>query len=165
MTVNYQPTEVGLHNLHVFYNDEPLEGNIIIWIYHITITIQDFHVRPNRAFSRSAQTKSYVLAQTACTPTRPQPIRTQPITAHVQLNMIAISLSQIEIGSSLHMMCVYITGSPYQFHVDAVDSGMVSAFGPGLSYGVAGEPCTFTIDTKNAGAGKILLFLHTEFPK
>ena len=46
-----------------------------------------------------------------------------------------------------------ITGSPYQFHVDAVDSGVVSAFGPGLSYGVAGEPCTFTIDTKNAGAG------------
>ena len=26
VTINYQPTEVGLHNLHVFYNDEPLEG-------------------------------------------------------------------------------------------------------------------------------------------
>lgn len=39
------------------------------------------------------------------------------------------------------------------FQVDAVDSGVVAAYGPGLSYGVAGEPCTFTIDTKNAGAG------------
>jgi len=44
-------------------------------------------------------------------------------------------------------------GSPYQFYVDAVDSGIVAAYGPGLSYGVAGEPCSFTIDTKNAGAG------------
>lgn len=26
VTINYQPTEVGLHNLHVSYNDEPLEG-------------------------------------------------------------------------------------------------------------------------------------------
>ena len=46
------------------------------------------------------------------------------------------------------------TGSPYQFYVDAVDSGVVAAYGPGLSYGTAGEPCSFTIDTKNAGAGK-----------
>lgn len=27
VTINYQPTEIGLHNLHVSYNDEPLEGN------------------------------------------------------------------------------------------------------------------------------------------
>lgn len=26
VTINYQPSEVGLHNLHVFYNDEPLQG-------------------------------------------------------------------------------------------------------------------------------------------
>lgn len=37
--------------------------------------------------------------------------------------------------------------------MDAVDSPVVAAYGPGLSYGVAGEPCSFTIDTKNAGAG------------
>lgn len=70
VTINYQPTETGLHNLHVSYNDEPLEG------------------------------------------------------------------------------------SPYQFFVDSVDSGVVAAYGPGLSYGTAGEECNFTIDTKNAGAGK-----------
>lgn len=50
-------------------------------------------------------------------------------------------------------MLIHTAGSPYQFYVDAVDSGVVAAYGPGLSYGVAGEPCSFTIDTKNAGAG------------
>lgn len=33
----------------------------------------------------------------------------------------------------------------------------MAAYGPGLSYGVAGEPCSFTIDTKNAGAGRFSL--------
>ena len=53
-----------------------------------------------------------------------------------------------------HALCLCTAGSPYQFYVDAVDSGVVAAYGPGLSYGVAGEACSFTIDTKNAGAGK-----------
>ena len=53
-----------------------------------------------------------------------------------------------------HALCLCAAGSPYQFYVDAVDSGVVAAYGPGLSYGVAGEACSFTIDTKNAGAGK-----------
>ncbi|KAF6016648.1 FLNB [Bugula neritina] len=73
VTIKYQPIETGLHNLHVAYNNKPIEG------------------------------------------------------------------------------------SPYQFYVDAVDSGIVAAYGPGLSYGVAGEPCSFTIDTKNAGAGGLSL--------
>ncbi|XP_067932451.1 filamin-A-like isoform X2 [Watersipora subatra] len=73
VTINYQPSEVGLHNLHVYYNDEPLEG------------------------------------------------------------------------------------SPYQFYVDEVNSPVVAAYGPGLSYGVASEPCSFTIDTKNSGAGGLSL--------
>lgn len=29
VTINYQPAEVGLHKLHVFYNDEPLEGAFV----------------------------------------------------------------------------------------------------------------------------------------
>ncbi|XP_022252251.1 filamin-A-like [Limulus polyphemus] len=45
-----------------------------------------------------------------------------------------------------------IQGSPFKFHVDAVTSGNVTAYGPGLTYGVAGEPCNFTIYTKGAGA-------------
>ncbi|XP_064632240.1 filamin-A-like isoform X7 [Lineus longissimus] len=50
-----------------------------------------------------------------------------------------------------------IQGSPFKFHVDAVSSGYVTAYGPGLSHGVSGEPCHFTINTKHAGAGGLAL--------
>jgi len=33
-------------------------------------------------------------------------------------------------------------------------AGQVTAFGPGLTHGVAGQPCNFTIVTKDAGAGQ-----------
>ena len=51
-----------------------------------------------------------------------------------------------------------ISGSPFQFHVDNIHSGHVTAYGPGLSHGIAGQPATFTIVTKDAGAG---ILLHT----
>ena len=58
----------------------------------------------------------------------------------------------------MNYVCIFmIIGSPYQFYVDEVDSPVVAAYGPGLSYGVAGEPCSFTIDTKNSGAGIVFL--------
>lgn len=50
-----------------------------------------------------------------------------------------------------------VTGSPFQFHVDAVNSGFVTAYGPGLSHGVVNVPAEFTIVTKDAGAGMCLL--------
>ncbi|XP_025106447.1 filamin-A-like isoform X3 [Pomacea canaliculata] len=73
VTVRYQPTETGLHELHVKYNNEPIDG------------------------------------------------------------------------------------SPFVFHVDAVNSGYVTAYGPGLSHGVVHEPAYFTINTKEAGAGGLSL--------
>ena len=33
-------------------------------------------------------------------------------------------------------------------------AGQVTAFGPGLSHGIAGQQCNFTIVTKDAGAGQ-----------
>lgn len=44
-------------------------------------------------------------------------------------------------------------GSPFKFHVDSISSGYVTAYGPGLSHAVTGEPALFTISTKGAGAG------------
>lgn len=49
------------------------------------------------------------------------------------------------------------SGSPYKFHVDSISSGFVTAYGPGLTHGVTGEPCNFTISTKGAGAGGLSL--------
>lgn len=48
-------------------------------------------------------------------------------------------------------------GSPYKFHVDSIASGFVTAYGPGLTHGVTGEPSNFTISTKGAGAGGLSL--------
>lgn len=46
-----------------------------------------------------------------------------------------------------------VVGSPLQFYVDAINSGHVTAFGPGLSHGMVNKPATFTIVTKDAGEG------------
>lgn len=48
---------------------------------------------------------------------------------------------------------IYILGSPFKFHVDSITSGHITAYGPGLTHGVSGEPSDFTIYTKGAGAG------------
>ncbi|XP_076762357.1 filamin-A-like isoform X2 [Xylocopa sonorina] len=45
----------------------------------------------------------------------------------------------------------HVQGSPFKFHVDSLASGYVTAYGPGLIYGVCGEPGNFTISTKGAG--------------
>lgn len=37
--------------------------------------------------------------------------------------------------------------------MDCISSGYVTAYGPGLTHGVTGEPALFTISTKGAGAG------------
>ncbi|XP_046814112.1 filamin-A isoform X4 [Vespa crabro] len=51
----------------------------------------------------------------------------------------------------------HVQGSPFKFHVDSLASGYVTAYGPGLIYGVCGEPGNFTISTKGAGAGGLSL--------
>lgn len=44
--------------------------------------------------------------------------------------------------------------SPLQFYVNYPNSGNVTAYGPGLVYGVTNKPATFTIVTEDAGEGK-----------
>jgi len=73
---------------------------------------------------------------------------------------VKICYQPSEVG--LHQMDVLynktpIAGSPFAFYVDAISLGHVTAYGPGLSYGIAGQPCNFTIVTKDAGAGGLAL--------
>lgn len=51
----------------------------------------------------------------------------------------------------------HVQGSPFKFHVDSIASGYVTAYGSGLVHGITGEPCNFTISTKDAGAGGLSL--------
>lgn len=56
-----------------------------------------------------------------------------------------------------------LLGSPLQFYVDYVNSGHVTAFGPGLIHGMVNKPAVFTVNTKDAGEGidaHILIGLH-----
>lgn len=48
---------------------------------------------------------------------------------------------------------IMFTGSPLQFYVDVTNSGMVTAYGPGLCHGTVNKPASFTVVTKNAGQG------------
>ncbi|XP_056101655.1 filamin-C isoform X1 [Rhinichthys klamathensis goyatoka] len=51
----------------------------------------------------------------------------------------------------------HIPGSPLQFYVDVMNSGMVTAYGPGLCHGIINKLATFTVVTKNAGQGGLSL--------
>ncbi|CAF4552560.1 unnamed protein product, partial [Rotaria sp. Silwood2] len=69
---------------------------------------------------------------------------------------VSIKYQPSEIG--LHELDVFyqgqpIAGSPFKFHVDQVQTGYVTAYGPGLSHGVCNESCNFRIITKDAGSG------------
>ena len=77
---------------------------------------------------------------------------------------VSIKYQPSEIG--LHELDVFyngqpIQGSPFKFHVDALNSltgdnqahGYVTAYGAGLSAGICDEPCEFRIVTKDAGTG------------
>ncbi|XP_053908181.1 filamin-A isoform X1 [Cuculus canorus] len=52
---------------------------------------------------------------------------------------------------------VPIPGSPLQFYVDYVNSGHVTAYGPGLTHGTVNKPAAFTVNTKDAGEGGLSL--------
>ncbi|XP_043934724.1 filamin-B isoform X2 [Protopterus annectens] len=76
---------------------------------------------------------------------------------------ITVRYSPTEMG--LHEMHVkydgrHIPESPLQFYVNYASSGTVSAYGPGLVYGVVNKPATFTIVTEDAGEGGLDLAIE-----
>uniref|UniRef100_UPI00358E6021 filamin-C-like isoform X2 n=1 Tax=Myxine glutinosa TaxID=7769 RepID=UPI00358E6021 len=73
---------------------------------------------------------------------------------------LTVQYAPVEKG--LHEMDIkydgnHIPGSPLQFYVDAINSGHVTAYGPGLTHGTVNQPTHFSIDTKNAGEGGLSL--------
>ena len=50
-------------------------------------------------------------------------------------------------------VCVCVSESPLQFYVNHASSPNVTAYGPGLSYGVAQKMATFTVFTEDASEG------------
>ncbi|XP_071960404.1 filamin-A-like isoform X2 [Antedon mediterranea] len=73
---------------------------------------------------------------------------------------ITVKYAPTETG--LHQLTIkynnqFIPGSPFQFHVDEIKSGQATAYGPGLTHGICGDSCNFTINTKDAGPGGVAL--------
>eukprot|EP00918_Siedleckia_nematoides_P105694 GHVU01230790.1.p1 GENE.GHVU01230790.1~~GHVU01230790.1.p1 ORF type:complete len:2480 (+),score=363.92 GHVU01230790.1:158-7597(+) len=92
--------------------------------------------------------------------TTPSGKKQQPKIVDNKDGTVKIKYQPSEVG--LHTLDVKynnvpITGSPFKFHVDAINSGFVTAHGPGLSHGQCAEPAQFTIVTKDAGAGGLAL--------
>lgn len=59
-----------------------------------------------------------------------------------------------DISCSFSFSLLSLTGSPLQFYVDYMNSGNVSAYGPGLIHGTVNKPAVFTVNTKDAGEGE-----------
>uniref|UniRef100_A0A8D1C2U3 Filamin B n=1 Tax=Sus scrofa TaxID=9823 RepID=A0A8D1C2U3_PIG len=80
---------------------------------------------------------------------------------------VTVRYAPTEVG--LHEMHIkymgsHIPESPLQFYVNYPNSGSVSAYGPGLVYGVANKTATFTIVTEDAGEGYGGISLAVEGP-
>jgi len=52
---------------------------------------------------------------------------------------------------------VPVTGSPWQFMAEPLRLGQMSAYGAGLSHGVATAPCQFTVQSHSDTPGQISL--------
>ncbi|RXG52936.1 Filamin-A, partial [Armadillidium vulgare] len=84
----------------------------------------------------------------------------KPIIEDNRDGTVAVKYNPKEEG--LHELAVkyngeHVQGSPFKFHVDSISSGYVTAYGTGLVHGITGEPCHFTISTKDAGSGSSIL--------
>jgi len=91
--------------------------------------------------------------------TTPSLKKYRPQVVNNQNGTVAVKYNPTEPGShtlELNYAGVPVQGSPYKFSVDSVTPGRVSAFGPGLSSGLAGLPTSFTVVTKDAGPGNVV---------
>ncbi|XP_029456815.1 LOW QUALITY PROTEIN: filamin-B [Rhinatrema bivittatum] len=76
-----------------------------------------------------------------------------------------VSVHYAPTETGLHEMHIKYNGShipesPLQFYVNYPNIGNVSAYGPGLIYGVANKPANFTIVTEDAGEGGLDLAIE-----
>ncbi|XP_037604615.1 filamin-B [Sebastes umbrosus] len=87
----------------------------------------------------------------------------QPVISDNQDGTVTVQYSPTEAG--LHEMHIKYNGthipeSPLQFYVNNASSPNVSAYGPGLSYGVANKTATFTVFTEDASEGGLDLAIE-----
>ena len=90
--------------------------------------------------------------------TTPTMKKYRPTLINNQNGTVSVSYNPTEPGAhtlELNYAGVPLQGSPYKFTAEPLKPGRVSAFGPGLSSGLTGQPSTFTVVTKDAGPGTV----------
>ncbi|GFR00533.1 filamin-A [Trichonephila clavata] len=164
-SIFYSVKETGNYTINVKFGGNPVPGGSFT-MQAVTEKVQRKSVTKTRTTqSRTTEFRSVELHSIVLPP------GTGQITAEVKMpsgkfdkpqvidnqdGTISIKYDPREEG--LHELHVkynqeHIPGSPFKIFVDSITSGYVTAHGPGLSRGIAGEPANFTIYTKNAGAG------------
>ncbi|XP_035216492.1 filamin-A-like isoform X2 [Stegodyphus dumicola] len=164
-SIFYSVKEVGDYTISVKFGGNPVPGGsfstkaVTEEVHKKTIT--KTHTTQTRTTQfRSVELHSIVIppgkGQITAEVKMPSGKYDKPVVIDNQDGTISIKYDPKEEG--LHELHVkynqeHIPGSPFKIFVDTISSGFVTAHGPGLSRGVAGEPANFTIYTKEAGAG------------
>ncbi|KAF8782497.1 filamin-A-like isoform X2 [Argiope bruennichi] len=166
-SIFYSVKETGNYTINIKFGGNPIPGGSFT-MEAVTEKVQRKSVTKTRTTqSRTTEFRSVELHSIVL------PSGTGQITAEVKMpsgkfdkpqvidnqdGTISIKYDPKEEG--LHELHVkynqeHIPGSPFKIFVDSISSGFVTAHGPGLCRGIAGEPANFTIYTKNAGAGAL----------
>lgn len=167
-TIFYRVKEAGEHQVNIKFGGQPVPGGT----YKITAVTERIQQKTvvNRRFRsapppqgkyRPIQLFDIPLQQSAggqlsAEVKMPSGRMDKPVIIDNQNGTVSIQYEPREEG--LHELHIkynheHVQGSPFKFHVDTIQSGYVTAYGPGLTHGVAGEPSNFTISTKDAGKG------------
>ncbi|KAK2091646.1 hypothetical protein P7K49_030930 [Saguinus oedipus] len=132
VTVRYAPTEVGLHEMHIKYMGSHIPGG------------------------GSCQQAGECSVGTSVKPNSLGPQQFQLISKRDDVISVLGHSHSVSLWEAPNLW----TESPLQFYVNYPNSGSVSAYGPGLVYGVANKTATFTIVTEDAGEGGLDLAIE-----
>lgn len=167
-TIFYRIKEQGEHQVNIKFGGQPVPGGsytiraVTEQIRQKTVVERRFRsAPPPQGKFRPVQLFDIPLQQTAggqlsAEVKMPSGRVDKPVIIDNQNGTVSIQYEPREEGQhELHIKFnqEHIQGSPFRFHVDTIQSGYVTAYGPGLTHGVAGEPSNFSISTKDAGAG------------
>ncbi|KAL1436102.1 hypothetical protein MTO96_010848 [Rhipicephalus appendiculatus] len=167
-TIFYRIKEQGEHTVNIKFGGQPVPGGtytikaVTEQIHQKTVVDRRFRsAPPPQGKYRPIQLFDIPLQQSAggqltAEVKMPSGRVDKPVIIDNQNGTVSIQYEPREEG--LHELHIkynheHVQGSPFKFHVDTIQSGYVTAYGPGLTHGVAGEPSNFTISTKDAGKG------------
>ncbi|XP_065219553.1 filamin-A isoform X2 [Planococcus citri] len=171
-TIYYKLQEPGEYTLNVKFGGQPVPGGLCAF----TVKDEEEYLQHVKKYSEQSSVNSVQEEFRSFTLNNiPLPTTGGHVTAEVKMPSGKVDKPVIEDNrdgtvslkyepreEGLHELLVkyngeHVQGSPFKFHVDSISSGYVTAYGPGLTHGVSGEPANFTISTKGAGAGGLSL--------